>query len=64
MKRLCKTKEEVVMGLPMVREALAAATGATLDCTADTMVLTIHVDMAVIVKMLDEAIASRKAPTS
>ena len=41
LKRLCQTKDEVVIALPLVREALAAATGATLDCTADTMTLTI-----------------------
>ena len=56
MKRLCNTKDEVVIGLPLVREALAAATGATLDCTADTMTLTIKVDMAIIVKLIEETI--------
>lgn len=60
MKRLCQSKDEVVIALPLVREALAVATGATLDCTADTMTLTIHLDMGHIIHLLDRAIEDRK----
>lgn len=56
MTRLCQSKDEVVIALPLVREALAVATGTTLDCTADTMVLTIHLDMGHIIRLLDRAI--------
>jgi hypothetical protein len=60
MKRLCKTKAEVIIALPLVREALAMATDATLDCTADRMTLTIDIDMAKIVSLLETAIADVK----
>ena len=64
MKRLCKTKDEVVTALPLVREALVVATGATLDCTAGSMTLTIQLDMKHIIRLLEESIAKTKVKSN
>jgi hypothetical protein len=55
MRRLCETKDEVIAALPLVREALAIGTAATIDCTANSLTLTIQVDMATILRMIEAA---------
>lgn len=60
MKRICNTKNEVIEALPIVREAFAAATSATLDCTAETITLTILIDFNIIVGIVEQALARQK----
>jgi hypothetical protein len=46
------------MALPIVRESLDFATEATLDCTANSITLTLKVDLAHVIRLLEEAKAA------
>jgi hypothetical protein len=51
------TKRELTDALPLIREALDACTGGSIEASQDKLVLTIHVDMKA---MLDAATKHQK----
>jgi hypothetical protein len=51
---LCKTKAEVIAALPIIREALAIADVATIDCTKNSLTLEIKVDMNKILEIIEK----------